>query len=270
MSWRWIFWINLPVIAIGVVLVFFFLNQATIPGGVVTKLRRFDWIGAALFTASSTVFLFGITAGGVLWPWGSYQILLPLLLGALALVGFGFYEVRVAKEPLIDPRIFQNRDVVMTYIMAIFHGAILWALVYFLSRLPLLPCVLLGPHTHRPLTPETLLTALYYQGVKQYTALSAAIAVLPETLTVAPAAMLVGAIAGMTGRYRWAMWGGWVITTLGVGVLLLLQPESSVAQWVFLNLPVGLGVRPASLSPPLPSHLQDTASLTSHKTHRRA
>ena len=67
---------------------------------------------------------------------------------------------------------------------------------------------------------------------------------LPETLTVAPAAMAVGAIAGMTGKYRWAMWSGWVFTTLGAGILLLLQPESTVAQWVFLNLPIGLGVRP--------------------------
>ena len=99
---------------------------------------RSDWIGAALFTASSTVFLFGITAGGVLWPWGSYQILLPLLLGAIALVGFGFYEVRLAVEPLIDPRIFQNSDIILTYVMTILHGAILWALVYFLST-PLAP-----------------------------------------------------------------------------------------------------------------------------------
>jgi len=39
-SWRWIFWINLPVIAIGAVLVVFFLNQAAIPGGIPAKLRR--------------------------------------------------------------------------------------------------------------------------------------------------------------------------------------------------------------------------------------
>ena len=134
-SWRWIFWINLPVIAIGTVLVVFFLNQAAIPGGVLAKLKRFDWFGAALFTSSSTVFLFGITAGGVLWPWGSYQVLLPLLLGAVALVGFGWYEVRFAVEPLIDRRIFENSDVILTYIMTVLHGAILWALVYFLSKL---------------------------------------------------------------------------------------------------------------------------------------
>lgn len=53
--------------------------------------------------------------------------------------------------------------------------------------------------------------------------------------------MTVGIIVGITGHYRWALWGGWVLTTLGGGLLLLLKPETSVAAWIWLNVPIGMG-----------------------------
>lgn len=60
-SWRWIFWINLPFCGIGFVLVplFLKLNQKT--GSFLAKLRRVDWIGSFLFVASATSFLIPIT-----------------------------------------------------------------------------------------------------------------------------------------------------------------------------------------------------------------
>jgi hypothetical protein len=82
---------------------------------------------------------------------------------------------------------------------------------------------------------------LYYQGVKLYSPITSALAVLPETLTVAPAGMAVGIIAARTGHYRWSVWAGWILTTAGAGLLWLLQPHTSVAQWIFINLPIGIG-----------------------------
>lgn len=81
---------------------------------------------------------------------------------------------------------------------------------------------------------------LYYQGVKFYTPVISAVAGLPESLTVTPAAVVVGVLAGKTGQYRWALWGGWLLATLGAGLLLLLKPETTVVQWIFLNIPLGL------------------------------
>ncbi len=53
--------------------------------------------------------------------------------------------------------------------------------------------------------------------------------------------MFVGIAAGMTGKYRWSIWIGWMLSTLGAGLLLLLSPESTVAAWVWLNIPIGIG-----------------------------
>ncbi|EPE05429.1 mfs transporter [Ophiostoma piceae UAMH 11346] len=214
-TWRWIFYINLPLIGAGLAFVVLFLHQAKIPGGIVQKLGRFDWIGSILFTAASTSFLYGLTTGGVSHPWGSYQVLLPLIIGPIAIIVFGYYEFHWAEEPIINKRIFNNRDMLLTYVITVLHGHVLWSILYFLP--------------------------LYYQGVLGYKPIISAVAILPETLTVAPAAGAVGVIAGMTGHYRWSLWVGWFLTTLGSGLLLLLKPDTSVAAWIWLNVPVGLG-----------------------------
>ncbi|ERS98685.1 Major Facilitator Superfamily protein [Sporothrix schenckii 1099-18] len=214
-SWRWIFYINLPLIGLGLGFVVLFLHQSKIPGGIIQKLGRFDWVGSILFTAGTTSFLYGLTTGGVTNPWSSYKVLVALIIGPFVVLLFGFYELRWAKEPIISRRIFNNRDMLLTYIMTILHGAILWSLLYFLP--------------------------LYYQAVKGYKPIVSAVAVLPETLTVAPAAAAVGVIAGITGHYRWSLWVGWFLTTLGSGLLLLLAPDTPIAAWIWLNVPVGIG-----------------------------
>lgn len=60
-SWRWIFWINLPFCGIAFILIplFLRLNQKT--GSFLTKLRRVDWIGSFVFVASATAFLMPVT-----------------------------------------------------------------------------------------------------------------------------------------------------------------------------------------------------------------
>ncbi len=135
-SWRWIFYINLPLIGVGLFFVVLFLHQAKIPGGILQKLGRFDWVGSVLFTAASTAFLYGLTTGGVSNPWSSYRVLVPLIIGPAAILVFGVYEFYVASEPIIDRRILSNRDMQMTYVMTVLHGAILWTLLYFLSTFP--------------------------------------------------------------------------------------------------------------------------------------
>ncbi|CRK20251.1 hypothetical protein BN1723_017855, partial [Verticillium longisporum] len=131
-TWRWIFWINLPLMAVGLLMIYFFLNQTELPGDLRTKLARFDWFGSFLFTAGSTILLFGISTGGVMYDWGSFRTLLPLILGILTLPVFAYWELHWAKEPIIDRGIFRNWTMIANYIMTVFHGMILWSLIYFL------------------------------------------------------------------------------------------------------------------------------------------
>lgn len=73
------------------------------------------------------------------------------------------------------------------------------------------------------------------------TPLISGVAVLPETFTMAPAAIIAGVVATKTGRFRTILCVGWVITLLGSGLLLLLKRPTTTAQWIFLNIPFGIG-----------------------------
>ena len=215
-SWRWIFWINLPFCGLGFLTLPFCLRLQRPSGRLASGLRRFDWAGAVLLTASTTSFLMPVSWGGVLFTWSSFHTLVPLILGICGLFVFVMYETYVARTPLIPLRIFSNRTAAVNYIGTFVHGMVLWCLLYYLP--------------------------LYYEAVKAYSPIIVGVAVFPETFTIAPLSIMVGVAVSMTGRFRWAIWSGWSLTVLGLALLYLLGPETSVPAFVFLNLIPGVGM----------------------------
>jgi hypothetical protein len=82
---------------------------------------------------------------------------------------------------------------------------------------------------------------LYFQGVKGQSTIMSGVDLFPTTFTVAPAAILVGMAVGRWGVYRWAIWVGWVLSTLGFGLQYLLDVHTSTVAWVFITLVSGIG-----------------------------
>lgn len=215
-TWRWIFWINLPFTAIALVCVPLFVTLAFKPSHFTAQLARVDWFGSFLFIASTTSFLIPVTWGGVSYPWTSWRTLVPLCLGIAGLITFAAYEEVIASEPLIRLVIFKNRTSAVSYIATVLHGMILWSLLYYLP--------------------------LYYEAVQGFSAVISGVALFPQTFTVAPSTMVVGILITLTGRYRWAIWSGWVLTALGTGLLYLVDVDTPVVKWIFLNIVGGLGM----------------------------
>ena len=215
-TWRWIFWINLPFCGLGFLTLPFCLRLSHPPGHLLSKVLRFDWIGAFLLTATTTSFLMPVSWGGVMFAWSSFRTLVPLVLGIFGFLVFVIYEIYVPKTSLIPLRIFSSRTAAVNYIGTLVHGMILWCLLYYMP--------------------------LYYEAVKAYGLIIVGIAVFPETFTITPLAIAVGVIIGITGRFRWAIWSGWSLTVLGMGLLYLMGPDTSVPAFVFLNLIPGLGL----------------------------
>jgi MFS family permease len=83
---------------------------------------------------------------------------------------------------------------------------------------------------------------LYYEAVKEFTPITAGIALFPETFSVGPACIIVGVIASRTGHYIRGVWIGWLLTSLGTGLICFLGVNTSTVDWVFLNLVPGLGI----------------------------
>lgn len=213
---RWIFYINFPFIGIGAVFVILFLNLNIVPSSLLEKLRRIDYTGTVLFVGSLSSFLIPLTWGGISYAWDSWHTLVPLIVGAVWLLVFAFYEYRFAADPIIPPVIFQNRTATASFIGSVLQGLILWCALYYLP--------------------------LYYEAVKEYSPILSGVALFPETFTVAPSGIVIGILITVTGRYRWAIWLGWVLSTIGLGLMCLIKVTTSVYGWILLNIIPGLGL----------------------------
>lgn len=69
----------------------------------------------------------------------------------------------------------------------------------------------------------------------------AGVAILPIGLTVVPVGGITGTLISKIGRYQWAVWAGWAISTLGTGLMILLDKHTATVAWVFIFLITGTG-----------------------------
>ncbi|KAK5109795.1 hypothetical protein LTR62_006528 [Meristemomyces frigidus] len=214
--WRWIFWINLPFIAIGAPLVVLFLNLYFKNTTFMQQLRRIDWVGGFLFIASTTGILIPISWGGVMYSWSSWRTLVPLIVSASGLAAFVVWEEKYAVEPLIRLRVMKTRTTAVTYLGDFLQGLLLWCNLYYMP--------------------------LYFQSIKGASPIMSAIDLFPGTLTVAPTAIIVGLTTAKLGSYRWAIWSGWVLVTIGMATRVVLHVHTSVPAWVIVNLISGIGL----------------------------
>ncbi|KAL8689422.1 MAG: hypothetical protein Q9224_004643 [Gallowayella concinna] len=216
MAWRWIFYLNLPIVAIGFAGVIAFLKLEKTPRTLKAKVLEIDYIGSVIFLPSTTAVLLGLTWGGVQYAWDSWRTLVPILVGLSGLVLFVFWEARFAELPVLPLEIFENVDTNIAYFIDFIHGTILWGAVYYMP--------------------------LFFEGAKDLSPILAGVLVLPMSLTVVPCGMAVGVVAAKTGHYRWAIWIGWVSTTLSSGLLYLFKPTTGYPALIFLMIFAGVGL----------------------------
>jgi len=138
LSWRWSFWVSLLCSGIGALGLFCFYFPPTFEEvhsrdhrTIWQELKDFDFIGVILFTGGITVLLVGISWGGVTYPWKSAGVIVPIIIGALTLVAFGFWEVYGnLAESVVPYKLFKNvRGFTMVLVAEFVTGMLLYALI---------------------------------------------------------------------------------------------------------------------------------------------
>jgi MFS family permease len=129
-SWRWIGWVNLPLLSMGTVLVVFCLRLRVVPLGttLLSNLNRLDWVGMPLVIIGTTAFCVPISWAGSLFPWASWQTLFPLIMGVATLVVFAWYESKPT-APIIPRRLFQTKTGNVALLGGFIHGMVLFSLL---------------------------------------------------------------------------------------------------------------------------------------------
>ena len=148
LTWRWIFYINLPLgaLALAVIGVTFHARAAHVH-------RQVDYLGASLLAAGLSAIILFTSLGGTTWAWDSPQSIALIILGPLLLIAFVLVERRAA-EPIVPLQLFQNRIFVVTSAVGFIVGFALFGAVTYL---PLYLQIVKG---HSPSSSGLLLTPL--------------------------------------------------------------------------------------------------------------
>jgi len=243
-SWRWVFYMCLPVGGLALVMLYVFMhvnyNKAD---NLATKLGGLDWIGNLVFVAASCSVLLALSWAGPLYPWSSVQVLVPLLLGLAGLGGFILLESssRLVPNPIMPLHLFSNRTSATTFVLTFFHTIVtLWQL-YFLP--------------------------VYFQGVLGATPSRSGVMLLPTVFFLVPFAIVGGLLLTKFGRYKPIIIVGFAVMVVGFGVFTLLDENSSTGAWVGFQAieSAGTGLVVPALLPAVMASLTeaDTALATS-------
>ncbi|GAA5874035.1 hypothetical protein JCM16303_002669 [Sporobolomyces ruberrimus] len=213
-QWRWLFYLNLPLCGLAATLVALFLHVKTPSTTLREKLEQIDWFNI-IFIASATSAILGLTWGGVTYSWASYQVLVPLILGLIGIAAFVYLE-KFAKHPTVPFAILTTRTAIAGYITTFLHSVVSLSLLYFLP--------------------------VYFQADKGQTAIQSGVSTFSLSFTIAPLAMIAGVSIGATGHYKIQNNIGWALATIGLGLMTMLEYDSSKAAWVGYPVVAGLGV----------------------------
>ncbi len=182
------------------------------------NLLRVDWIGGFLFISSLTSFLMGISWAGVQFPWSSFRTTVPIVAGAIGVLLSLLWECYGARQPFLRKSIFYSSSAVAAYVCALCQGLVLFLALYY--------------------------APFYFMAVHFATATESGINLFPVTCFLLPASAIVSVLISRLGRFRWALYLGWTLTTLGsgLGILMAVRGESiKTAEWVGIFIVFGLG-----------------------------
>ncbi|KAI0475411.1 major facilitator superfamily transporter [Xylariaceae sp. FL0804] len=247
-SWRWCFWINLPLDGIAIVVLLFALKLPRPRVSLRDGLRSLDWVGSVTIIGGTICFLYGLESGsGGLHAWGSAFVICLMVFGVVLLVLFGFYEAAYARDPVIPTRIFRRRTNVASFATICLHSFIFITYDYFLP--------------------------LYFQVVLGFSPIISGLSLFPLIIPMSAVTFGTGILVRRTGNYLPQIWFGAAMMTLGTGLFINFGPSVNWAKIVTALLIAGIGSGPLFQAPmiALQSHVlpEDVAMATSAQNFSR-
>ena len=216
-TWRWVFYLNLPIGGVALVLLFVFLRvRHNTEISVRQKLREFDHVGNCVLVASTVSILCTLSYAGTRYAWQSWHTLVPLLLGFLGLFVFAWLQTKsFSSEALMPPQFFQTRTSTILAFNTFINSALLYRILFFLP--------------------------VFFQSVKLYSPRLAGVALLPISLLGIPGSVLAAIVLTRFGRYKLIHILAFALQTLGLGLFTLQKEDTTVAEWIVFQCIASFG-----------------------------
>ncbi|PSN72922.1 major facilitator superfamily protein [Corynespora cassiicola Philippines] len=219
-TWRWCFFINLPLGAVVLAGIVFFLRQPaqnaalrSLPNS--EKIKRLDWHGTLIFIGTLTSLFIALEWGGERYPWSDQRIVVLLFFFALGICGWVAIQYWKGESGTVPARIIGQRSIWTAAFSCYAMGGSFFILLYFIS--------------------------IYFQAIKDSSPLKSGIQSLPTLL-----GLTIGmTIAGHT--HKWVkyhaayMIASSVIATIGCGLISTWTPASNSPRWIGYQALFGIG-----------------------------
>ncbi len=212
LSWRWVFYVNLP---LGIIALAAIATRLHLP--VKRGDHKIDYIGAGLLTLASVPIILGTVWGGVTYPWSSATILGLFSGGVIAGILFVLWERRQPPaEAMLPMHLFKNDIFTVSIILSLLSGVALFASILFI--------------------PE------YQQIVRGYSAVKSGLLLLPLVFAMLFTLIITGRLMTKWGKYRIFPIIGTLVTAIGIWLFSNLSLQTSQLTLSLWMIVIGIGI----------------------------
>ncbi|KAJ5969659.1 hypothetical protein N7501_005907 [Penicillium viridicatum] len=219
-TWRWCFWINLPIGAVTILSLLFFFKPPTHdsikPRSVLRRLQNLDLLGAVLFAPAIIMIFLALQWGGTEYAWKSATIIGLFIGGAGLGVVFALWQIRKGDDAMIPPRLISERTMFFSCFSEFFAMGAVYISIYYL--------------------PE------WFQVIKGASPTKSGLMYLPLALSDVLSATLTGASLKYLGYPNPYMLLGTGLMSIATGLVSTFSLTTPHQHWIPFQVLQGLGV----------------------------
>ncbi|KAI0376682.1 major facilitator superfamily domain-containing protein [Hypomontagnella monticulosa] len=241
-SWRWVFYLNLPFCGLCLLLLFLFLRVQRPSSDQSTKesLKKVDFLGLFILCGSISSLLYALTYGGTRYDWSNPGIIVSFIFGMIGTILFFVYQVSpLCKYPAMPKALFGNRTSVAALLATFMALMVSYVPLYFLP--------------------------VYFQAVQRVTPERSGVQILPFSATYCVSGLFGGILVSKLGRFKGVHIVSFALMIISLGTFTLLDRNTTMAVWVILQLIYGwsLGMPNPSLLTAVQADIPDSLNAAS-------
>jgi EmrB/QacA subfamily drug resistance transporter len=220
LSWRWCFYINLPIGGAAAFIIFFTFSAPDAakptPASLPEKLLQMDPVGTFTIMAAVVCYLLALQWGGVTKPWTDSTVIGTLVGFVLLLIVFLINEYFMGERALLQGRLLRKRIIIVACLYVLFLAGAFFTFLYYLP--------------------------VYFQSISGVSPSESGVRNLPMILAISLFTVVSGGLISKYGHYVPLMLVSSVFSTIGAGLLYTLEIDSPSAKWIGYQILTGIGL----------------------------
>ncbi|PVV02672.1 hypothetical protein BB560_002870 [Smittium megazygosporum] len=214
-SWRWCFFINVPIGVITGTAVLILIKLPHPQGTWKSKVKRIDFVGITLLLIGLILILLALNFGGVKFAWNSAPTICLLVFGVVIIAAFAYHQYRYPPEPIIPVRMLSIRNFWAVISAQFCLGFTFYCLIFFLP----------------------LFDSVIYDG----SASQSGLFLLPFVVSLVVLSVITGILMTITGKYRMFFRMGSFLVALGTGLMISIHVGTKKFHFIIFMILAGFG-----------------------------